>query len=682
MKQLIILFSAMLVSIAGRAADKSAAPSPQTNDPIISPYMLVEDLPSTRPVTHLLSFADKLIMGGDDGLYIQKANKEWQRALPYPFSVMSLTESGGYAWAIINKSKSKFRADVWAIRSADGLIWEECFRPSFKPLLAFDGKRDISYRGTEDIYYKSALFSKQGDGQLQLLGDEKLARLNALAVQNSSGNLFVATDKELFISKDQGETFTPLNAILGVTAYKGSHVYKFLVNDNYIVVEVDSNRIFVSADSGNSWKELSNEKPLKAPKGKWSLRQICSLNGSRLVVRMNSEYFVMDLVNDTFNQVHLPRYYKYGAFTIEGDNLYAATKPLFEQIMSNMAGRDRKRKAPLLRLSLKPVPVCRLLAGNQKPVSLGWNRTPLVDGDSLYINKDQFMWNMSSGEKLSDRRITGMNLARGNKGHWYMKDARIQNLSDEKFTGYTLVHSKDKGRSWQNTATIMAQSSNAIYDDSLQVSYSYYKWTLLRCDWKHNHTTQHRFTDEEGEIVQLHVDGHSRLWVTTMQGLFVSTLNGFERITLPFKIKQRPITGFALLEHHIVINYDDNIYISPIDKGKRKWEQYTLCDELCNDDAEMVFRLVGNSEQLLVLQEQTYGHIWLLNPETDEKQRVYFPRKSGIIRKAQIRSNKQLLVNTTGVPIIPNGDRNTSRLMKNGLLLSYIIHLKTLRNHE
>jgi len=678
MKKIIIIVSAMLISIVGRAADKSAAPSPQTNDPISSHYMLVEDLPTTRPVTSLLSFRGKLLLGSDDGLFIQQKDKEWKRALPIPHSVMSLTESGGMVYVRINKSKSKFRADIWYYKSHDGITFEPVYKPVLTPDIAFDSIRNIEYRATKDIDYKSALFSSTEGNPLKHHDDKKLARINSLAVQSRSGHLLVGTHQELFISKNQGESFTPLNAILGVPAFKGGHVYKLLVNNYYMVVEVDGNRIFASADSGNSWKELSKEKPLTTPKGQWSLQQICTLNGFRLVVRKNSDYFVMDLANDTFSQVHLPRYYQYAAFTIHDDMFYAASKPLFEQLMSNMAGRDRKRKAPLLRLSLKPIPACRLLAGNQKPVTLlgHVNNRPLVDNDSIYINKDNYLWNMVSNKKLSDKRISGKVLKKGSKEHWYIKNATMQNVSDKKFTTYTLIHSKDKGRSWQNTATMIGQPSNAIYDDSLQVFYSHYRWTLLRGDWKHNHTTQHRFTHEEGEITQLHVDTHSRLWVMTTQGLFVSTLHGFERITLPFKIKQLPITGFALLEHHIVINYDGRIYISPIDKDERKWELYTLCDELCNDDAEMAFRLVGSSKQLLVFQEQTYGHIWLLNPDTDEKQRVYFPRENGVIRKIQIRSNKQLLVETTGVPIIPNGDKDTSKLMKHAPLFSYTIHLK------
>ena len=163
----------------------------------------------------------------------------------------------------------------------------------------------------------------------------------------------------------------------------------------------------------------------------------------------------------------------------------------------------------------------------------------------------------------------------------------------------------------------------------------------------------------------------------------MSIPEGWKRISLPFLPDDKiPLTSFALMANHIVINYDGKLYLSPIDEIGLEWQTHTICDP-CNDDKQLRFRLIGNSNQLLILQEkEQYGHIWILNSNTDEKQRVYFPRENGLIRKVHVRANEQLLVETTGVPIVPNGDRNSSRLMKPAPLLSYNIHLKTTRNHE
>ncbi|TYA74942.1 beta propeller repeat protein [Seonamhaeicola marinus] len=673
MKKVIIL-SMMLISM-GITEAQASVPSPPMKDSI-SDYLLVKDLPiGFSPVTNLLSFADKLIIGGKDGVFTQQKNGEWKPMLQIPHSVIKLFESGGYAWAIVNKSKSKFRADVWVYRTRDGLTWEPCYKPHIRPLIAYDKQNKIMYRATKDIRYRSALFSAVEHIPLKLHDDKRLERICDIAVQSSSSHLLIGTHKELYLSKDFGKSFIPLNDKLGVPEANG-HTYRLYVNDTYMLVEVDGYQLYLSRDGGESWETLSNQKPFTSSKGQWALRQILTLNKSRLMVKMNSDYFVMDLENGTFVQVHLPTYYAYGAFTIHDDMIYVAAQPPTELLMSNMAGRDRHFKAPLLKLSLHAVPACRLLAGNQKPEIFSGTKyiAPLVDGDSVYGRKDQFMWNVDTGKKLSERRIVSTVFTIGNRGHWYLKNAQIQNLRDDRFTGYTLMQSVDKGKSWQNTQTKMQQPLGSTYDDSLEISYSHYRWTVWKSDWKHNHATQHRFTNEEGEIIKLHVDNNSRLWVATTEGLFVSVPAGFKRIPLPFKTTRLPITGFALLTHHMVINYDNNIYISPIDEIA--WRKYSLCDEMCNDDVSMAFRLVGHSDQLLVLQERkAFGHIWILNPATDSKERVFFPRGNGVIRKVQIRSNKQLLVETTGVPIIPDGEKNKGGLKVGSVIFSYNIHL-------
>lgn len=645
------------------------------NDPV-SLYLKVEDLPTERPITHILSAKGKLVIGSEDGLFVQGKDKSWKRALPFPHIVMELKQSGDMIVVLIEKSRRDMFSDRWWFGSQDGKTWKTFGKVTSRPLLAYDNKHHITYKANKGIYYKSSLHAFES-GQSRLLGDKRLARIHALTVHPSTGYLLVGTYKELYLSKDQGRSFTPLNQKLGIASIKAGHIYHLFANAHYMIIQLDSYRIFMSADSGESWKELTKNIPLKIPKGSWHLHQIVAFDGSRMIVRKNSDYIIMDLANDTFSRIHLPRYYYYDAFAFHGNDLYAATKPVSNKIIEMMEKEtSRKVKAPLLKFSLMPEPLCRLLSGNQKLVKLvaHVNSLPIVDNDSLYMLDKQFIWNKTAQKKLLNTQFQGWDFARGSKGHWYLKNGKVQNPSGT-FDHHILIRSKDKGRTWQDTGTRTAQPTKAVYDDSLNVFYTNYRHTVIRTDWKNNQSTQHRFTDEEGIITRLLVDEDSRLWVTTKRGLFVSVPEGFRRIPLPFmRNKHLPITGFGLMPHHMIINYNGRIYISRVDK--ETWKSYRITDP-CTDKKELDVRLVGSSDKLLVLQEQQYGHIWVFDPKTGEKERFYFPRENGIIRKVHIRANQQLLIETTGVPIMPNGDEIANKRKRPAPLLSYTIHLKS-----
>ncbi len=649
----------------------------ETQKDPISLYLKVEDLPTKKPITHLLSFNGLLMVGNEDGLFVQNNDKSWKAAIRFPHRVVQLQQSDNRVWVLIEKSKRDIFSDQWWFSSKDGHIWEQIGKPTSRPALAHDSKHHIIYRANKDIKYQSALFAFTA-GRSRLLGDSRLARINALAVQPSSGYLLVGTHRELYLSKNQGRSFMPLNQKLGIETIRAGHIYHLFANEHYIAVQVDSHRIFLSSDSGDNWKELTQSAPLTTPKGAWHLHQIMALEDSQMVVRKNNQYIVMNLADVTFRHIHLPRYYRYKAFNIHGDDLYITTAPLADGILSNLGQKNTLPKvAPLLKLSLKPEPLCRLLSGNQKPekrIIVPKNSKLIVDNDSLYILGNNHIWDGISQKKPMGVKLRGWNFSIGSKGHWYLNNGAMPN-SKGKFTAYHLLRSKDKGKSWQNTGLNVGKLGKFAHDDSLEVIYSHYLHRVSRTGWRNNHTTQHRFMDEEGVITQLQVDADSRLWVTTTNGLSVSEYGGFNCIILPFKTHpDLPITGFGLMKHHMVINYDGRIYIAR--KDIKEWKAYPIADP-CKENKMLDVRLVGNSDKLLVLQEQQYGHIWVYDPKTGDKERFYFPRDNGVVRKAHILDNQQLLVETTGVPIIPNGDGSDRKGKRYSAIFSYTIHLKS-----
>jgi len=663
-----------------------ASPFPvMIQEKTVSHYLLM-DTPTNRKITHSLVIDDQLLLiGTGEGLFLRDTQKRWKKVLPYAIHEYLFASDGVYFAQIDKSARSSAQSQLFWYRSDDGVTWTEFLKPTLHQIIAYDSKRKRTYKATQYLRYQQSLTSQDSLGQVTFYEDTPLLQnITTLKAHSSSGQLLVGTVAGLRVIDSLG-VVTDINDRLGLNP-QSDHRFRLFANDHIIVAEVNGNRIFISADNGTYWREITQLKPLRANRGEFRFNRIHTLDRHRLVVSQNKRYFVIDLLSDEFTECILPRYYDYQGVALMGNELIASGHPpKGNNAVVRMGDRtDQKIHTPLFRMRLDEDDYCdKTHSPSHKPIKLVPNFSYytgfVVDNDSVYAHNKRDILLLPSDRNVLSKPIVGKNFASGTKGTLYIGSARIAKASGEGYEHYPLVRSINKGKDWKEVATNITIPKGAIYDDSLDVAYSHTSNAILRYDLQNGGLDQSLSYDVEfkGSIQKLHVDNVSRLWIQTSKQLYVSVEEGVSTIPLPFKDDPEiDLKGFAKLKDRIVVNYKDQLYLSKTDTIH--WKPYRF--NPCDNPKTLPIRIVGHSETLIAVQELRYGHIWIINPLTaDASQRLYFPRKNGQIKRVAFMSNA-VLVETTGIPFTPL--KKGHRFTKPAPLLMYNLSLKNVRNHE
>jgi len=670
--------------IAG-STEAFASPSPvMIQQETVSQYLLM-DTPTNRKITHSLVIDDQLLLIGTDeeGLFLRDTQKRWKKVLPYAIHEY-LFESDGVYFAQIDKSaRSSAQSQLFWYRSDDGVIWTEFFKPNLHQILAYDSKRDVTFKATKFLHYQQKnLTSKDNLGALTEYDTPLLRDILAIQLQSSSGNLLVGTSNGMRLVDTLGAV-TDINPRLGLKN-QSNYRFRLFINEKIMAVEANGHRIFISADGGTHWREITQLKPLLAPRGKFRYNQIHTLDEHRLVVSQNKKrYFVIDLLSGGFTECILPRFYDYQIALMGNELIASGHPPQGNNAVVSMGDRtDQKIHTPLFRMRLDEDDYCDKTHIPHQPITLIPNMRNytgfVVHNDSVYAHNKSEVHLLPSHKNVLSKPIVGESFASGTKGTLYIGSAKIEKASGEGYGHYPLIRSINKGKDWEEVATQITIPKGAIYDDSLDVAYSNTKNSVLRYDLQNGGLEQSLSYDVEfkGSIQKLHVDNISRLWIQTSKQLYVSVEEGVSTIPLPFKDDPKiDLKGFAKLKDHIVVNYKDQLYLSKTDTIH--WKPYRF--NPCDSTKTLPIRILGYSETLMAVQELRYGHIWIINPLTDAYQRLFFPRKNGQIKRVAFLSNA-VIVETTGIPFIPLKEGH--RFTKPAPLLMYNLSLKNVRNHE
>lgn len=671
--------------IAG-STEANASPSPvMIQEKTVSHYLLM-DPPTDREITHSIIIDDQLLLiGTSEGLFLRDTQKRWKKVLPYAIHEY-LFESDGVYFAQIDKSaRSSAQSQLFWYRSDDGVTWTEFLKCTLHQIIAYDSKRAVVFKATKFLHYQQKnLTSQDSLGALTEYDTPLLRDMLAMQSQSSSGHLLVATNHGMRLIDTLG-TVTDINPRLGLKN-QSNYRFRLFVNEKIMAVEANGHRIFISADGGTHWDEITQKAPLLTPRRKFQYNQIHTLDEHRLVISQNKKrYFVIDLLSGEFTECILPRYYDYQAVALMGDELIAPSKPPKDHnAVVRMGDRtDRNIPTPLIRMRLDQDDYCDKTHNPHKPITLISNMRNytgfVVSNDSVYLHNNDGVHLLPSHTKVTDRIITGKSFASGKKKTWYIGSASIEKASAEGYDHFSLIRSINKGKDWEEVTTQITIPKGAIYDDSLQVAYSHTSTAVLRYDLQNGDFDQSLSYDVEfkGSIQKLHVDDVSRLWIQTNKQLYVSIEEGVSTIPLPFKDDPNlDLKSFAKLKDHIVVNYKDQLYLSKTDT--LDWKPYRF--NPCDSAKTLPIRIVGHSETLIAVQELRYGHIWIINPLTDTYQRLFFSPENGQIKRRVAFTSNAVLVETTGIPFTPLKDGH--RFTKPAPLLMYNLSLKNFRNHE
>lgn len=674
----ITLITVWIIGTVGVMASSLISPSPypNQNDPI-APYIVLDKPSDNRPIKGILSLdAERVLVGTDEGVYLSNpANGSYELSLPH-----SLWEdeqpfiAGDYIYCSVNRYhrlayrglKQLFRAHKDSL-NWNSLNWKR-ITPEFSPapdLIAIDPDRGILYGANRRGYYQSTLYSRSvKNHSITKLGDKAhLVNISAIAV--FKGSLFVVANHHLYVSHDQGQHFENITSSLANGCRGASY---FLTNDQFLVLNVAQHFTYVF--DGKDWREIT-AKTVKY--GTKSHYQIKALNGDKLVMSQMGigKHQMVDLLSGEWQPIRLPKLYQYGAFELQGKDLYvsaalrkgwASFAPDSQKSLSDFEQKNHN----LLRVRLNHIPISHVIWGNDMPEVIAespslYTHGKVINNATVYRNDGKYIINAYTQEAISKPLHKPTAFMQGKvKGHWFITHKGRLHRSD------------DKGKHWSMVDINLHVPHNILIDDSLNVAYKHNGRVLSRFNLNTGEVDYNNYDDFKGTIETIHLDKTGRLFVQTSTGVYISYKRGFWGCPTPFrKNNQVPVKGFALLKDHMFVTYNNRLYYSRTDI--LDWEEYQLCSP-SNDDLHLPINIIGSDDKLIVLQELQYGHIIVLDPASGDKQRFHFPRENGAIRTAHIAKNT-LIVETTGVPFSPAKEH--LKHSKSAQLLGYNIHLKT-----
>lgn len=625
-------------------------------------------LPTDRSVSHQISFKNMLIVGTDEAIWTKvDAYSNWQKTLPYMVWNSGFFIEGDYVYVTINTFNRKAKRVLPQLyRSDDGMVWELVLEQAPELITVAPKTNDI-FLGSKFSYYSAAISSGKLFGKMSGLPDNRIL-YDLHDIQAHKQSLFVSGVQGVGRSTDGGKTFKHINHLFGGAIGKVP-IIRFLSNDDRIVVEINSNRLFVSDNAGESWIELTRAIPELRSKRGYSLNRMYALDGlSRMIVSHNSTYYLLDLKNHSIRELGLPTFYEYTSFSILEDGIYvSALHPKSKQVTTpGSEERDYSKEAslsPLLKLSLTPASMCDAIYGTHTPkLASDLVREFVVSGDTIYINTGKAIRNSDTDSILMDSLDHAMSFTKGHKGYWYMQNSVKEYEKGQR----VLLRTKDSGKKWNTILTDFTIPKTSVYDDSLNYAYHTFKHSVIRRDLRDGSMDQQSLGGLDNEILKLQIDASSRLWALSKKGLFISTIQGFWESPLPSFQHQIPLSGFALHRGKMIIGNDQELFISRTDT--LSWKPL-IFDTKCKNAKSM--RLLASSKELLVLQDIHSGHIWLWNIVTDFKQRlIYSIAKYGIIEHVGMTPTR-ILVRSSGIPF-----KTIKKIYKEKPARGLIYHIK------
>ncbi len=641
-------------------------------DPIepLSPFVQIEKPLPTRPVTGLLSINDtQLLVATDEGIFIREESGKTTLTLPHslwqdekPFI------KDDVIYISINKYHRRANKGLKQIYKAhkDSLNWKR-ITPQFKQapdLFAIDHEKSTFYGAYKHEAYHSSLYKRSLDNfQITPLGDESFKQIEAVAY--FKGALYVATNRRLMVSNDDGASFTDITSKLS-GGCRG--IVSVLSNEHYLILNVAYHLTYIF--DGKEWVEITER---FEKKGTISYYIIKSLQGDRLVLSQMgvAKNRIFHLKTKEWQDIALPKLYHYQAYELHGDDLYISGALPKDPAIDWMLGKNQpdpsvERNRIFLRTRVSEIPYQHLLWGTDTETVITENKhLPskgfVIDSNRVYLNQDNYILQAGSGQNLSGKLEDAYGFTRGKvKGHWFIT------------TNGRLHRSEDKGKTWKLVDINLHIPPNCQIDDSLSVAYTHNGQVLSRYNLNTGDVDYNNYDDFKGIIKHIHLDKTGRLYVQTTKGVYISIPKGFWGCPTPFREdKEIPLEDFALLEDRMLVSYNNRLYQSRTDI--LDWEALPLCDP-SDDDTHLPVRIIGGGGKLVILQELQYGHLILFNPETREIQRFSFGNDHGVVASAHILGNR-LLIETSGIPFHPVS--KTLRFEAHARLISYTIHLKT-----
>ncbi|PKV50822.1 hypothetical protein ATE84_2889 [Aquimarina sp. MAR_2010_214] len=666
---MVLLLGGSTITLQGDAKAENTAPSPAL--PVSSPYITM-DRPDNRPVIGVLPLnqSNDLIVGTDEAIYLY-SDHHYIKTLPYMLWE-PMFQAGDYIYASVNHYNRKaMRANRVLYRTRNGKDWQRITKGHKTPdLFAVDIKNDMLYGASRDAGYHSTLsVLNMRTGQIALLGDKRLRRIEAIGW--FQGGLYVQCDRDkLYVSHDGGNTFTDITKDLG----GGTEGYgTILVNEHYLVLSIAGHYLYVF--DGKKWKEMAAH---KMKHGAISFYRIQALKHHQLVVTQLSRNLILDLRTGKERDIHLPKVYKYSAFTLVGDHLMVSAQLPKDNMLtialgSKAAHTQQAKAAQLLNISLEPENICQRLLGTHHytmlPSYRGRGSGIIIDSSRIYINGANKILDVETKEQINQASFHRVRaLKRGAvHGDWFMGIA--EPASSKTKGGHPFFHlhrSKDKGKTWDLVTQKRQVPYHVVIDDSLQLAYYLSALTIERIDLRPSYESTRHFEMVKGTPKSLIIDKTSRLWMQSSEGIFVSkATGGWWQCPLPFRDNPSvTIRDFALLDQHMAVTYKNQLYVSP--NHKVDWKATSIIDPCTH--TSLPVRIVGSSDTHIILEDRIYGHLWVININTQSLQKCHFPKTFGAVRKAHY-ANGKLLVETTGTPI-----QSTAGRFKNNIspaLLQY-----------
>lgn len=671
----ITLITLWVIGTFGVMATGLLLPKTRTNNEPLSPFVVMDKPLDNRPVMGLVSLDEKyLITATDENVYVSHPEiGSYNLNLPH-----SLWENeqpfiaGNYVYCAVNRFhrnanqglKQLFRAHKDSLQEGP-LNWKR-ITPEFSQapdLIAIDVDRKILYGAQRFVNAGSSLTARQIDNYtITHIGNKELKNISAIAV--FQGVLFVAANNQLFASYDLGESFKDITSSL---PDKTIGLAQMLVNEHYLVLNIAKHYTYIY--DGKVWKEIT-AKTVKH--GHLSFYEIKSLKDHKLVISQLGvgKIQVVHLKNGEWQPIRLPKFYRYNAFSLQGQHLYvSATLPKDPAILSLMGKKIPdpriERNQFLFRVPLKSIPVMHALWGNRRPEVIAESKHLLghgtvIDSANIYRNNGKRIINVIKGDTMSGFLKRPFALKKGKiKGDWFVYHKGV------------LHRSNDKGKQWNAIDNGIILPHHAIIDDSLNIAYSHNGYVLSRFNLITGEVDYNEADEFKGKMENIHLDKTGRLFVQTNKGVYISHDRGFWGCPFPKrKNKNTPIKGFAFVGNNMAITFKNKIYISRTDVIE--WEEIPLCQP-DNDNLHLQVRIIGFDQTHLILQEQHYGHIIVLNPETRSLQRFILPKENGIIQQANIAGNR-LIIETTGIPFYPL--KGSLPQNEPARLLSYQLNLK------
>ncbi len=648
---IILLLGSGIIIMLGELMAASTAPSPALvkETPKSSNYVVM-DRPDDRPVIGIVPIRQSgdLVVGTDEAVYLY-TDHHYIKTLPHMLWEQ-MFKAGEFVYAVVNPYHRKaMHANRVLYRTKNGKDWERISGKAGtrSTLFAVDANNDVIYGANKTGDYHSSLYKHDmRTGAITPLGDDRLRRIKAIGW--FKGSLYVVCNrKKLYVSHDQGKTFTDITSKLDGNVHGRVRI---ITNDNYLLISAQAH--YLHQFDGKQWKEIA----VSAVKhDNLSMYMIRYLEGHRLVFSIGlRRYFIMDLRTSKRQEIYLLKVYRYPTFTLLGNDLIVTAHLPKDGIISNISGtkqahEQQEKAAQLLKVRLSPEPLCKQLLGTQKLIrNHPAVRGIVIDSGQVIVNTGKELLDIHTYKPVNNNRFDIANRFKKGavKGNWFIR--MIPETSGDAKEHHYLRTSTDRGRSWQITGNTFQEGFNSVIDDSLRVVYTLGFNNIWRSSIKLNDAYSAEQEVFEGTLESLVVDKTSRVWLQGSEGLFVSkSSGGWWNCPTPFRNNDKiAVRGFALLNKHMAVTYRDQLYVSQ--NSTVDWKPYPIIDP-CSKQ-EVTVRIMGNNKSHIILKDRTYGHLWILNVATGSVQHCRIPKTNGVAYKAHLSENT-LLVETTGTPL-------------------------------